>query len=129
VAKGLLIVARFSHIPLRKKRKVAAALKGIFGQSEVEAARTHLAAFKLRYERDYPEAVKCLGEDQIACLTYYQFPLEMQKHIRTSNATPGLFSTIRRRTNSMGVFQNEGSCMLIMYAVIKSVKFQRIPVG
>jgi len=73
----------------------------MFAQVEERKAREHLGAFKLRYEKDFPEAVKCLEEDWEACLTYYQFPRAMQKHIRSTNALEGLFSTIRRRTDSM----------------------------
>lgn len=95
-----------AHIPKRKKKEVGAALSGIFTQEEETGAREHLAAFKLRYERDYPEAVKILEDDVEASLTYYQFPKPMRKHIRTTNPLESLFSTVRRRTNSMGVFQN-----------------------
>lgn len=56
-----------AHIPKRKKKEkeVGEALSGIFGCEEAGKAREQLAAFKLRYERDYPEAVKFLEEDAI----------------------------------------------------------------
>ena len=118
-----------SYIPKKHKKEVSQALAGLFAQVEESKAREHLAAFVLRYERDYGEAVKSLKEDWEACLTYYQFPKNFQKHIRSTNALEGLFSTIRRRTTPMGLFQNEQSCLLMMWAVIKSTKFIRIPVA
>jgi len=90
-----------AHIPKRKKKEVGAALSGIFGCEDVAGATQQMTGFKLRYERDYPEAIKCLEEDAEACLTYYQFGKAMRKHIRTTNPLESLFSTVRRRTNSM----------------------------
>jgi len=118
-----------SYLPKKHKKEVSQALAGMFAQVEERKAREHLAAFKLRYEKDFPEAVKCLEEDWESCLTYYQFPRAMQKHIRSTNALEGLFSTIRRRTDSMGLFQNEQSCLLIIWAVLKSTRFIRIAVA
>jgi putative transposase len=118
-----------SYLPKKHKKEVSQALAGMFAQVEESKAREHLAAFKLKYEKDFPEAVKCLQEDWEACLTFYQFPRAMQKHIRSTNALEGLFSTIRRRTDSMGVFQNEQSCLLMIWAVVKRTKFIRIAVS
>ncbi len=118
-----------AHIPKRKKKEVGEALSGIFASEDEAGAKNQLVANKLRYEKDYPEGVKCLLEDEAACLTYYQFSKEMRRHIRTTNPLESLFSTIRRRTNSMGVFQTEQSCLLMFWAVVKSTKLKRIPVA
>ena len=118
-----------AHIPKRKKKEVGEALSGIFAAEDAAGAKAQIAAFKLRYEKDYPEAVKCLLEDEAACLTYYQFGKALRRHIRTTNPLESLFSTIRRRTNSMGVFQTEQSCLLMFWAVVKSTKLKRIPVA
>jgi transposase-like protein len=117
-----------AKLPQRVKREVAAALKDIFAQPSREEAHEHLEAFRLRYEQTYPEAVACLLRDIDACLTFYDFARAMWKHIRSTNALEGLFSTIRRRTNQIGAFRNETSCLLIVYAVIQAVKFRRVPV-
>jgi transposase-like protein len=117
-----------AHVPHRAKAEVAAALKGIFVQPTRAEAHTHLDAFGARYARVYPEAVATLQRDIADCLTFYDFPREMWKHIRTNNALEGLFSTVRRRTNKMDAFRNETSCILIVYAVIQTVRFRRIPV-
>lgn len=118
-----------AHIPKRKKKEIGAALSGIFSQEQEAGAREHLEAFKLRYEKDYPSAVKSLLEDVEASLSYYQFPKAMWKHIRTTNPLESLLKAVRRRTNTMGVFQNEQSCLLMFWAVIKSTKLLRIPVA
>jgi transposase-like protein len=116
-----------AKVPSRRKKEVAAALKGIFAQSSREEAQAQAEAFGVRFGQVYPEAVACLERDLADCLTFYEFPRELWKHIRTTNILEGLFHTVRQRTNKMGAFRNEASCVLIVYAVIQSVRFHRIP--
>jgi transposase-like protein len=71
-------------------------LKGLFAQPTRAEAHTHLDAFGAGYAMVYPEAVATLQRDIADCLTFYDFPREMWKHIRTNNALEGLFSTVRR---------------------------------
>jgi transposase-like protein len=117
-----------AKIPARMKKPVAATLKEIFAQPSREEALAHVEAFRVRYEKIYPEAVACLQRDLADCLTFYDFPRAMWKYIRTTNVLEGLFHTTRQRTNKIGAFRNETSCVLLMFAVIQSVRFRRIPV-
>ena len=117
-----------AKVPKRDKREVAAALKGIFAQSNREEARLQAQAFRARYETLYPEAVACLERGLEACLTFYDFPKSMWRHIRTTNAIEGLFHTIRQRTNKIGTFRNENSCVLIAYATIQSIHLNKVAV-
>lgn len=117
-----------AKVPPRRKKEVAAALKGIFAQPTRAEALAQVEAFRLRYEHVYPEAVACLARELADCLTFYDFPRELWRHIRTNNALEGLFHTIRQRTNKMGAFRNETSCVLMVYAVIQTIRFHRITV-
>ena len=118
-----------AKVPKRDKREVAAALKGVFAQANREEARLQAQAFRARYEAAYPEAVACLERDLEACLTFYDFPKSMWRHIRTTNAIEGLFHTIRQRTNKIGAFRNENSCILIVYATIQSIHLNKVTVA
>ena len=117
-----------SKVPKRVRVEIGAALRGIFSQETREKAQLEILAFRGRYEKSYPEAVTCLLTDLDACLTYYAFPPRLRKHIRTTNALEGLFHTVRLRTDSMGVFQNEASCLTIVYATIMATKLHRVSV-
>ena len=50
------------------------------------------------YEAKYPKAAKCLEKDRDALLTFYDFPAEHWRHIRTSNPIESTFATVRLRT-------------------------------
>jgi transposase-like protein len=58
-----------------------------------------------KYSPKYPEACKCLEKDRDVLLTFYDFPAEHWKHLRTTNPIESTFATIRlrhRRTKGCG---------------------------
>ena len=77
-------------IPRRERGDVQAELVGIWEQPTKEEALTQLAAFKAKYSKRYPEAVRSLTEDEEHLLTFYQFPQSMHRHIQTTNAIESL---------------------------------------
>jgi putative transposase len=115
------------YLPKKHRETIGEELKAIFYQ-ENEADARHVAdAFCLKYERDYPSAVECLRRDFDACLTFYSFPSTHWKAIRTTNAIERLIEEVKKRSHKMSApFRNEGSCLLMFYAVIRGVKFQRL---
>ena len=50
------------------------------------------------YEAKYPKAAQCLQKDRDVLLTFYDFPAEHWRHIRTTNPIESTFSTVRLRT-------------------------------
>ena len=53
------------------------------------------------YGAKYPKAAECLQKDREALLTFYDFPAEHWKHIRTTNPIESTFSTVRLRTDKV----------------------------
>ncbi len=117
-----------AKIPVRIKSQVAVALQEVYRHPSRELALEQTGAFRVRYEKAYPDAVATLWRNLEDCLTFYAFPRTMWKYIRTTNVLEGLFHAIRQRTTKIGAFQNEASCTLIGFAVIQSVRFRRMPV-
>jgi transposase-like protein len=117
-----------SYIPEKQRAQVEPELKAIFYQDSRTQADQHLAAFVEKYEAIYPTAVACLKRDQEACLTFYDFPKAHWKTIRTTNVIERLFGEVKKRTHKMAAaFRNENSCLLMFYAVIRSLNFRKIP--
>ena len=54
--------------------------------------------FLQAYSAKYPKAVECLVKDRDRLLTFYDFPAEHWKHVRTSNPIESTFATVRLRT-------------------------------
>jgi putative transposase len=118
-----------SYIPKAQHDQVEPELKAIFYQSSREKADQAWAAFCEKYAKTYPSAIECLKRDGDACLAFYAFPVTHWKTIRTTNVIERLFEEVKKRTHKMNAaFRNEDSCLLMFYAVIRSLKFRRITV-
>ena len=61
-------------------------------------AENNFDAFIQTYEVKYPKASECLQKDREALLTFYDFPAEHWRHIRTTNPIESTFATVRLRT-------------------------------
>jgi putative transposase len=90
---------------------------------------TQLAAFKARYAVRYPEAVRCLAEDEEHLLTFYEFPATMHRHIQSTNAIESLWSLVRQRTDRIDVFTTETSCLTIVWATNEDIRRAKNPDG
>lgn len=118
-----------SYIPEKQQALVKPELKALFYQTSREKADQEVAAFVLKYEPLYPTAVACLQRDLEACLTFYRFPEKHWKFIRTTNCIERLFGEVKKRSHKMAAaFRNENSCLLMFYAVTRSLKLRKITV-
>jgi transposase-like protein len=60
-------------------------------------------------------------------LTFYAYPKEHWKTIRTNNVIERRFGEVKRRSHKMvAAFRTEGSCVLLFYAVIRSLHFNKL---
>src|SRR6266581_954183 len=116
-------------IPHRERQEVGTELAGIWKQEKKEDALLNLAAFKAKYQKRYPEAIRSLTEDEEHLLTFYAFPQVMHRYIRTTNAIESFFSNVRQRTDQIDAFTTEISCLTIVWAVMQDIHLPRIPVS
>jgi putative transposase len=116
-------------IPKREQQEVSTELTGIWKQENKESALLNLAAFKAKYQKRYPEAMRSLCEDEEHLLTFYAFPPVMHRYIRSTNAFESLFSNVRQRTDQIDAFTTETSCLTIVWAVMQDIRLPKIPVG
>ena len=61
--------------------------------------------FLEKYQAKYEQACNCLNKDRDVLMTFYDFPAEHWKHLRTTNPIESTFATIRlrhRRTKGSG---------------------------
>jgi transposase-like protein len=115
------------YIPKQQQEAVKPELRAIFYHDSLEQAQQERVAFCAKYETLYPSAVECLMRDGDACLAFYNFPQEHWRSIRTNNLIERLFSEVKKRSHKMAApFRNEGSCLLLFYAVMRTLNFQRI---
>jgi transposase-like protein len=115
------------YVPQQQREQVEPALKAIFYQENRIQAEQQYAAFCAKYAKTYKTAVECLERDIEACLTFYDFPRAHWKTIRTTNVIERLFEEVKKRSHKMNAaFRNENSCLLMFYAVIRSLHFNKV---
>lgn len=116
-----------NYIPKQQHDTIAPELKALFYQANRAAADQAVEAFCTTYAKVYPTAIACLRRDLEACLTFYQFPAAHWRTIRTTNVIERLFEEVKRRSHKMGAaFRNEDSCLLMFYAVIRTLHFKKV---
>jgi transposase-like protein len=103
-----------NKLPKSQHSKAKRALQEIW---MAEAKKDALAAFDAFVETwgvKYDKAVECLTKDRDALLTFYDFPAEHWKHLRTTNVIESSFATVRHRTvRSKGCLSNKTALAMI----------------
>ena len=80
-------------------------------------------AWKKRWLRRYPKAVKCIERDLDELLNFLELPLPekhkalIRRRIRTTNVIERAFREVRRRTKPMSCFTNQDSVNRIIYSI------------
>lgn len=116
-----------SYMPKQQQQTIKPELKAIFYQDSREEADMELAAFCHKYQDIYPAAIDSLRRDLEAALTFYDFPENHWRAIRTTNLIERMFGEAKKRSKKMAAaFRTEKSCLLLFYAVVRNINFQRI---
>ncbi len=112
----------FSHAPNNKVAEVARMLKAIHAQEDRAAAHAkakevaaRLKAMKLQRAADLVE------QKAIETLTYYSYPSNHWRQIRTNNPPERIIREIRRRTRVVGAFPDGHSALMLTAARLRHV--------
>jgi transposase-like protein len=97
-----------NKLPESLQSKAKRALQNIWMAETKQAAEAALNTFVETYGAKYEKAVACLIKDRDVLLTFYDFPAEHWKHLRTTNPIESTFATVRHRTTrSKGCLSNK----------------------
>jgi putative transposase len=84
-------------LPKRLQPRVKGALHEVMYADTRSHACDAITRFATEYGAKYPKAVTMLEQDADALLTFFDFPAEHWKHLRTSNVIESPFATVRLR--------------------------------
>lgn len=84
-------------LPKRMQGRAKQALHEIMGAETRAEAEQAGQEFGAEYGMKYPNAVESLRRDWEKLLTFFDFPAEHWKHLRTSNVVESPFATVRLR--------------------------------
>ncbi len=108
------------QLPKGAQPKAKAALHAIYEAEGREAAERAFDLFVATYEAKYPKAVACLSKDRAMLLTFYDFPAEHWRHIRTTNPIESTFATVRLRTVKTKGSGSRMACLTMVFKLMES---------
>ena len=91
----------------------------VYAESLAEARKAQ-AAFVRKWKKPCPGVVASLEEGGDELLTFFAFPAEQWKCLRTTNAIERLNEEFRRRVKTQGSFPTEDAAVVLLYSLVAS---------
>ncbi len=112
----------FTMVPRGKVKAVAAMLKAIHAQEDKKEAlnKSKIVADKLR-KMKLKNASEYIENSIDETLSYYNYPEEHRRKIRTNNPMERILREVRRRTNVVGAFPDGESALMLVGARLRHV--------
>jgi transposase-like protein len=111
-----------NKLPPSLQGKVKQELHAIYEAENRKAAEDAFDRFLVKYGAKYDKAVACLAKDREALLTFYDFPAEHWKHVRTTNPIESTFATVRLRTDKTKGCLSRQTALAMVYKLAKSAE-------
>jgi len=112
----------FTNVPRSKVKDVAAMLKAIHAQEDLEAAKEKAKAVVEKLKKMKLAGAAGMVEKGIEeTLNYYYFPSQHWRSLRTNNPLERLMREIRRRTRVVGSFPDGQSALMLVAARLRHV--------
>lgn len=112
----------WTAVPTGKVKVVAAMLKAIHAQEDAEAAKEKARQVVTKLcEMRLSKAAEIVENGIDETLSYYSFPPEHWRSIRTNNPLERLNREIRRRTRVVGAFPDGHSALMLVAARLRHV--------
>lgn len=107
-------------LPQGVQPKAKRALREIYEAEGRSASERAFDLFVATYEAKYPRAVECLSRDREALLSFYDFPAEHWRHIRTTNPIESTFATVRLRHDRTKGSGSRTACLAMVFKLMES---------
>ena len=112
----------FSVVPRGKMQEVSAMLKAIHAQEDLAEAQKKARAVADKLEgMKLRKAAQRVREGAGETLSYYQFPREHWRQIRTNNPLERIMREIRRRSRVVGCFPDGNSALMLAAARLRHI--------
>ena len=106
-------------VPLKQQPTVQAAVQRIAAAESRREAERERQAFHRAFRLRYPKASERLDRDWARMLTYYTFPKEHWRHLRTTNVVESPFAAVRLRTSAAKRFKKVEHATAIIWRLLR----------
>jgi putative transposase len=111
-----------NKLPPSLQGKAKQDLHAIYDAESRKAAEDAFDRFIAKYRAKHDKAVTCLTKDRELLLTFYGFPAEHWKHVRTTNPIESTFATVRLRTDKTKGCLSRQTALAMVYKLAKSAE-------
>ena len=116
----------FTAVPKGRVKEVAAMLKAIHAQEDRQAAEEKITSVVKKLKgMKLANAAKIVEEGAKETLSYYAFPSQHWRSLRTNNPLERLMREIRRRTRVVGAFPDGRSALMLVAARLRHISATR----
>ncbi len=107
-----------AHCPQPARAEMKRDYNRIIYADDGLAGRAAYDAFVKKWSTLCPAVAKSLQEAGLELLTFYAFPKETWKSIRTTNTIENLNREFRRRTKTQASFSTESAALTVLYGLV-----------
>ena len=107
-----------AHVGAKQRQMVAAAIRTAFTQETQEAARAEWRAVADRLRERFPKLGQLMDDAEDDVLAHLAFPKEHWPQLHSTNPLERLNGEIKRRTDVVAIFPNEGAIVRLVGALL-----------
>ena len=108
-------------LPKSEHTEAVLRLRGIYSASSREVAEKLAKELMNDWKKaGYYQAIECLFAALPRLLTFYEFPAEHHRHLRTTNVIESPFATVRLRTDAAKRFRSARSGTHLVFKIMES---------
>ena len=115
-------------LPMKERGEAAKCLRAIYlARNKVEAERM-AKGLAAQWSKSYTKAAECLLQALPRLLTFFDFPAEHARHLRTTNVIESVFASVRLRTKAAKRFRTARSGVHLVFKILErcAKSWQRI---
>jgi len=105
------------HLPRKRDDDCLRELRWIYDRRDLKEAHQDLAAWLGKWQEKYPKLCDWVESNIEETFTFYSFPVEHHKHLKSTNMLERLMEEIKRRTHVVRIFPNADSCLRLIRAL------------
>lgn len=92
-------------------------LRWIYDRRNLKEAHQDLGAWLEKWQEKYRKLCDWVEENMEETFTFYRFPVQHHKHLKSTNMLERLMEEIKRRTNVVRIFPHTDSCLRLIRAL------------
>jgi putative transposase len=106
-------------LPKRERDEAAKSFRAIYLSKTKEEARSKAQTLAKAWKGLFDKAAECLLDDLERMLTFFDYPIEHHKHLRTTNPIESVFASVRLRTRAMKRLRSARSAVHLIFQLVK----------